>query len=196
MGAAVGAGAGAGGALLLGRLRRGVPLPVPLAAVAVGVLWALVAASAPPAWWLPVPLVLGWWAVLLTATDLRARRLPDALTLPAVPVAAALLAVAAAAGGPGGLLPRAAVGALLWAGPYAAVRLVASGALGGGDLKLAAPLGAVSAASSWSGLFVALLLASVLTLLVAVPARLVGRAAVAHGPAMLAAAWLVVLAPP
>jgi leader peptidase (prepilin peptidase)/N-methyltransferase len=197
--ALTGAVAGAGGATVLRRLPRSVRVPVPICAVAVAALWAVVAERANeglPVWWWPIPLVLGWAGVLLAGADLIARRLPDALTLPAYPVVAVLLGVATVGAGNAELLARAAVGALLWAGGYAAVRLVAPGAMGGGDVKLAGSLGALTAATSWPGLLLAVLAANVLTAAVAGPARLLGYRDVPHGPAMLAAAWLVVLHQP
>ncbi|HKR51472.1 MAG TPA: A24 family peptidase [Pseudonocardiaceae bacterium] len=192
-----GAVAGAGGAVLLRRIPRGVRVPVPVCAVAVAALWGVVGerAGGLPVWWWPVPLVLAWAGVLLGATDVVARRLPNALTLPAYPAVAVLLAIAAAGAGDVDLLVRAFAGALLWAGGYAAVRLVAPSALGGGDVKLAGSLGALTAAVSWPGLLVAVLMATVLTVAVAGPARVLGYRDVPHGPAMLVAAWLVVLPP-
>lgn len=190
-----GAVAGAGGAMLLRRIPRGVRVPVPVCAVVVAALWAVVGDL--PVWWWPVPLVLSWAGVLLSAADLVARRLPDALTLPAYPVVAVLLVPAALSAGDAGLLARAAAGAVLWAGGYAAVRLVAPSALGGGDVKLAGSLGALTAATSWPGLLLAVLAASLVTAVAAAPARLLlGYREVPHGPAMLAAAFLVVLHPP
>jgi leader peptidase (prepilin peptidase)/N-methyltransferase len=172
---------------------------MPLCTVGVAALWAAVgerAGEGLPVWWWPVPLVLGWAGVLLAGADLVARRLPDALTLPAYPVVAVLLGAAAIGTGNIEALPRAATGALLWAGGYAAVRLVAPGALGGGDVKLAGSLGALTAATSWPGLLLAVLAANVFTAAVAGPARLLGYRDVPHGPAMIAAAWLVALHPP
>lgn len=187
--------AGGLGALLLRRIPRGVPLPLPVCAVMVSVLWATVAARAGelPPWWWPVPLVLAWAGVLLSGADLVTRRLPDALTLPAYPVAAVLLGIAAAGAGDVALCGRAAGGAVLWAGGYALVRLVSAAALGGGDVKLAGSLGALTAATSWAGLALAVLMASAVTVMIAGPARLLGHRDVPHGPAMLVAAWLVVL---
>jgi leader peptidase (prepilin peptidase)/N-methyltransferase len=195
--AVTGAAAGAGGAVLLRRIPRGVPVPVPACAVAVAALWAVVGERADglPVWWWPVPLVLAWAGVLLGAADVVARRLPDALTIPAYPVVAVLLGVAAAGAGDAGSLVRAVAGALLWAGGYAAVRLVAPGALGGGDVKLAGSLGALTAATSWPGMLLAVLVATALTAAVAGPAWVLGHREVPHGPAMLAAAWFVVLHP-
>jgi leader peptidase (prepilin peptidase) / N-methyltransferase len=194
-----GALAGTGGAMMLRRIPRGVSVSVPVCAVLVAALWAVVSERALgclPMWWWPVPLVLGWAGVLLSGADLLTQRLPDALTLPAYPVVALLLGAAALGAGNAGPLARGAVGGLLWAGGYAAVRLVAPGALGGGDVKLAGSLGALTAATSWPGLLLAVLAASVVTAAAAAPARMLGYRAVPHGPAMLAAAWLVVLHPP
>jgi leader peptidase (prepilin peptidase) / N-methyltransferase len=185
--------------MMLRRLPRGVRVPVPACAVLVAALWAVAGARLGmqvPMWWCPVPLVLAWAGVLLGSADLIAQRLPDALTLPAYPLVVALLGIAALGAGNTVLLGRAALGAVLWAGGYAAIRWVSPGALGGGDVKLAGSLGALTAATSWSGLLLAVLAASVLTATVAVPARLLGYAEVPHGPAMLAASWLVVLHTP
>ena len=197
--AVMGAMAGAGGAMLLRWVPRGVRVSVPVCAVSVAALWALTAGQAGPGiplWWWPVPALLGWIGVLLAGADLLARRLPDALTVPAYPLVAAALGFAAVSASCIDLLPRAAVGGLLWAGGYAAVRLVSPRALGGGDVKLAGSLGALTAATSWSGLMLAIFAAGMLTAMVAVPARILGYPDVPHGPAMLVAAWLVVLHPP
>jgi len=197
--AVMGAVAGAGGAMMLRWVPRGVRLPVPACAGLVAALWAVAGAGLGahvPLWWCPVPLVLAWGGVLLGGADLVARRLPDALTLPAYPLVAGLLGIATFGAGNTDPLGRAALGALLWAGGYAAVRLVSPRALGGGDVKLAGSLGALTAATSWSGLLLAVLAASVLTATVALPARLLGYPEVPHGPAMLAAAWLVVVHTP
>jgi len=193
--AVAGAAAGGGGAVLVSRVPRGVRVPLPVCAAVVAVLWSAVGLRAAeiPVWWWPIPLLLGWAAVLLSATDLIARRLPDALTLPAYPVAALLVGTAALGSGDAEPLTRAVAGALLWAGGYAAVRLISPGALGGGDVKLAGSLGALTAAAAWPGLLVAVLAASALTAAVAGPARILGHHEVPHGPAMLGAAWLVVL---
>lgn len=190
-----GAAAGAAGTEVLARLGWGV-VHAWWAAPAVAAMWGVVALAAPAWWWLPVPLAVGWLAVLLSVTDLAQRRLPDALTLPAYPAGAVLLAVAASGSGEPGLALRGVLGAALWAGGYAAVRLFAPGALGGGDVKLAGSLGAVTTAVGWSGLLLAVLAATAVTAVAAAVARVFGRRDVPHGPAMLGAAWLVVLTGP
>ncbi|OLT43619.1 hypothetical protein BJF85_21820 [Saccharomonospora sp. CUA-673] len=138
------------------------PAAVPVAACAAGtaVLWALVAwraaAGGLPWWWLPVPLVVGALAVPLTATDLRYRRLPDVLTLPAVPLVLLAVSVAALAApdAGGGLVVGAVLGVVGFAGGHLLVRMLLPGSLGAGDVKLAAGLGAALGAlgclrSSW-----------------------------------------------
>lgn len=147
--------------------------------------------------WLSAALVLGW-AVALTVHDLRERRLPDVLTLPAVPVvwtAAALCAHGAAVlGGVGWFLLCVLPGR--WS-----PRLRA----GGGDAKLALSLGcAATAAAGPVGLAAAVTGASVVTLLYgAVAATVTGRVAgrgrrsrgagLPHGPGMLTATLAVVV---
>lgn len=116
------------------------------------------------------------WAGALCAVDLRHRRLPDRLTLPAA-LGAGLGAVS--------LQPALLLGGLGWAGLYALVGL-REGGIGGGDVKLALSLGVVVAAAggvpAWFG---AVLGASLLTVLVGVVTR---SPSLPHGPAMIVAA--------
>src|SRR5689334_20825484 len=91
---------GALGRQLLARLQRGAVVRPGWCEVANALLWAIIGATAnaTPPWWTPVMLTLSWFAVLLVATDLLHNRLPDALTLPAYPVFAFLLTIAALTG--------------------------------------------------------------------------------------------------
>lgn len=190
--------AGAAARVLLRRLRRGVRMPPPWCEAGVAVAWgstgALAGVGAVPARWLPALLGLGWFAVAVAAVDAVHRRLPDALTLPALPLAVLLLAPLG-----GAALRRAVAGALVACAAHALVHLVAPRALGAGDAKLAAPLGAVLGAASWpalllAGLASALLSAGVAVGVLAVSGRRGGagwRTPLPHGPPMVAAAWLV-----
>jgi len=185
--------AGAAARLLLARLRRGARVRAPVCELAVAVGWAACGAGwalglVPPPW---VAVLVGlWWLVVAASvTDLVHRRLPDALVLPAFP--AALLLVAPLGGE---AVLRAATGALLTVAAHAPWHLLAPRALGAGDVKLAAPLGAVLAAAAWPAPLLAAGLAAVFTggaaATVVVAARLRRRprpAAIAHGPSMLAA---------
>ncbi|MET1073358.1 MAG: prepilin peptidase, partial [Umezawaea sp.] len=109
--------------------------------------------------------------------------LPDALTLPAYPAAVALLVPAG-----GQVVLRAAVGGLLLGAAHLAVRLLAPSALGGGDVKLAAPLGAVLGAVSYAAVPLGALLASAFTLLVALTRP---NGGIPHGPGLLASTWVI-----
>ncbi len=180
---------------LLGTLRRGARVRAPLCELGVGVVWA----AAGGLWgtgglrteWLPVVLGLGWLGVAAGVVDVRHRRLPDALTLPAGCVAPLVaLPLGAAAVG------RGLLGSLVAVLGYGAVHALRPDALGAGDVKLAASLGVVLGAASWGALAAAATLAGLFTgvaALVVVGAHRVGRRGrgVPHGPSMLAAAWLV-----
>jgi leader peptidase (prepilin peptidase) / N-methyltransferase len=190
----MGGAAGAAARRLLARLRRGTRVRWPWCELAVGVAWAVTAAGCAagvfPVGWLPALLGLGWLGVAAGVVDLRHRRLPDALTLPALPVVLVLLAPL----GPDAVV-RAVGGAVAAAGVHAVVYLIDPRAIGAGDVKLAAPLGAVLAAAAWSGLVFAAVLAAVITAAGAAVRAIMRRrppgSALPHGPSMLAAAWLV-----
>ncbi|MFI9010586.1 prepilin peptidase [Actinosynnema sp. NPDC053489] len=176
--------AGAAGAGLLRRLPRGADVCWLWCAAATAVLWFVAWALAPPTW-LPVPLLVGWLGVLLTAVDLRHRRLPDAVTLPAYPLVGVTLWLC-------GADPwRALAGCVLFGGFHLLVHVLAPGAMGGGDVKLSGSLGAVLASVSWWALPAAAVLASLVTLALGVRRRVGG---VPHGPGLLAATWLVAVA--
>ena len=181
--------AGWGARGLLGRLRRGAVVRAGWCEAGVAALWAATAATDPPTAWLPALLGLGWLTVALTATDLIHRRLPDALTLPALPVALALLL-------PTGTTARGLLGAAVLVAVHAAVHLLAPQALGAGDVKLAGPLGAVLGAASPAALLAGPLLAALLTALAGVLGMACGRLRrndpLPHGPAMLVAALVLV----
>lgn len=183
--------AGALARWLLGRLRRGAAVARPWCELLTGLLWAASgtwwSAGRLGGQWLPLLLGLGWLAVAAGAVDLLRHRLPDALTLPALPVALMLTTPLG-----GAAVGRAASGAAVLAGGYLLIRLVAPAALGAGDVKLAAPVGAALAAVSWPALLLGALVASVLTLLMSVALWACSDRGVPHGPALLAAGWLVV----
>jgi leader peptidase (prepilin peptidase)/N-methyltransferase len=209
--ALLGALAGSAARVLVGRLRRGAPVRPPWCEVALAGWWMMCG------WlwtsgrltdeWLPLLLGLSWLAVAAGAVDLMRCRLPDALTLPALPLTLLLVVPL----GPGCVVRAVAAAAVLF-GAHLLVRLAVPAAMGAGDAKLAAPLGAALGAVSWPALVVWAALAAALTLLVAlasaslarrtlgenvgsgpgVAARCGRRAEVPHGPAMLVAGWLVV----
>lgn len=192
--ALAGALAGAGARVLLARLRRGTRVRPPWCEVAVATVWAVTCAAwvsgVLPALWVAPLLGLGWLGVAAGTVDVLHHRLPDALTLPALPVALLLLAPQ----GPEVVL-RGTAGAGVAVAAHAAAHLLAPRGLGMGDVKLAAPLGAVLAAAAWPALVLATGLAALLTGLTAAAGVVSGRlgqgAALPHGPSMLLAGWLV-----
>jgi leader peptidase (prepilin peptidase)/N-methyltransferase len=131
------------------------------------------------------------WAAALAIADTRRRRLPNLLTVPG----AVVIVAVAWLGGRGG---AALLGGCLLGGLYLAVHLADPGGLGGGDVKLAVGLGALTGALSREVWVLAALGAPILTAALGVASLLVGRGGVVpHGPSMvlasLAAAALAVV---
>jgi leader peptidase (prepilin peptidase)/N-methyltransferase len=158
----------------------------------VGALLAVRAATgAIPLWGLPVPAALSWLALVLIATDLRHRRLPNALTLPAYPAAALLITVAAFAGPGPSVLVRAGSAAAALLVVHAAVHLAAPAQLGAGDVKLAGVVGAVLGAVSWPAVLLGTIVAAAVTAVLAVT----NRGDAPHGPGLLLGALLVAVFP-
>ncbi|WP_299574547.1 A24 family peptidase [uncultured Williamsia sp.] len=119
------------------------------------------------------------WLLVLTGTDLRDRRLPNALTIPGV----------VAALGAALIHPTIGVAVAVAASPYLVA--VLAGACGAGDLKLAVVAGALAGDAVRAGAVVAL--AALLTVVAVVVRCRAGPTAVAHGPAMAAALLVLVV---
>jgi leader peptidase (prepilin peptidase) / N-methyltransferase len=200
--AAAGAATGAASQTLLARLRRGANVHKGWFAGGVAVLWAIAGWRTEtghlPWWWLPIPLVVAWFAVTLTVVDLKHRRLPNALTLAAYPAIAVATTLAATQSGwqtaEGALLGGAALATM-----YLAVHLVWPTAMGGGDVKLSGSQGAVLGAVGWPAVLVGTTLAALLTLALNAAApkrrRESWRTGIPHGPALLAATYLTATFP-
>ena len=121
------------------------------------------------------------WLVVLSSYDIRARRLPNVLTLPGAGV---ILLVAGCAGRG---LPALAGAAALTA-VYLLVHLAAPAAMGAGDVKLAIGLGGLAGCFGVGVWFLAALAAPLLTALLALGARAGSDAlTVPHGPSMCVA---------
>ncbi|BBX22365.1 prepilin peptidase [Mycolicibacter terrae] len=118
------------------------------------------------------------WLILLSGYDIRQRRLPNWLTLPAAVV---VPAVAAGSGrGTAALAGAAALTAV-----YLAVHLVVPAGLGAGDVKLAAGLGALTGSFGADVWLLAALCAPLLTGVWGLLAALAHRGpTVPHGPSM------------
>ncbi|PAT15108.1 prepilin peptidase [Corynebacterium sp. NML 120412] len=122
--------------------------------------------------WLALCTFVGW-SIVLARIDARHSRLPNGLTVPP-----ALVALAACVASP----------YLAWGLVWPAAYLAGPG-MGGGDVKLAVPLGVLLAALG--GPFAVLAAVGLAGLLTVVRGWMAGRAALPHGPQMLAAAWAV-----
>jgi leader peptidase (prepilin peptidase)/N-methyltransferase len=141
---------------------------------------------------------VAWLAVLLTAVDLKHRRLPNALTLPAYPLVAATVTLATTQAGEhiakGALLGAAALG-----GTYLAVHLMSPNAMGAGDVKLSGTQGAIMGAVGLPAVLLGTTLAALLTLLLnaATPKRLRHhwQSGIPHGPPLLAATYVIATFP-
>jgi leader peptidase (prepilin peptidase) / N-methyltransferase len=86
---------------------------------------------------------------------------------------------------------RGVAGAAAGLSAYGALHLLRPASLGAGDVKLAGSLGAVLAGVSWPSAALAAVLASLLTVALALVTR---QARVPHGPGMVTAAWAVLAA--
>ncbi|GAA3875247.1 A24 family peptidase [Saccharothrix violaceirubra] len=133
----------------------------------------------------PILVVLVCFGVPLAVVDLRCRRLPDVLTLPAYPVVAAVVVAT------GADVVRAAACALLCFGANLIVHRRHPDSLGGGDVKLSGWLGAALGTVGWQALPVAAALSSLVTLSLRLSPTQRGPT-VAHGPGLVAGAWLAV----
>lgn len=196
--ALAGALAGLAGHTVLTRLRRGATVHKGWCVAGVAILWSLSTWHATtggiPWRWLPVPLVVAWFAVMLTVVDLKHRRLPNVLTYCAYPA----VAVATAYNGwqP---VTSAATGAALLVLVYLSVHVLTPHAMGAGDVKLSGSQGAVLGAVGWPAVLTGTMAAAVLTLLLnaLIPKRLrtQWQSGIPHGPPLLAATYVLATFP-
>ncbi len=147
---------------------------------------------------LPAHLFLAVIGVVLCAVDLRTYRLPDALTLPAYPVAGALLGAAAIADGDGHAAWRALAGMAALIAFYDVIARVNPAGMGYGDVKFAGVLGLYLGWAGWAALIVGTLAAfaagALAGLLLVLTRRARMSSAMPFGPFMLAGAVLGILA--
>lgn len=170
------------------------------ATLALPVLWGLLAwrlgALADGAG-LPPYLLLAWLAVALTWTDLDTHRLPEGLTLPAIPGLLALLLIAAATAGDWWALGRAVLCAVVVYVLYFGLSWASRGAFGMGDVTLAGlvalPLGFLGWVTVFEGLFVAHIVGGLVSVVVVVARRGGRKTAIPFGPFLLVGALAAVL---
>lgn len=163
-------------------------------------LFGLTAWSFGPVWVLVAYLFFAGMTVALFLTDIDHKRIPNRITYPATPAAALLLASTAVLDGVPGMIPRALLGAVVYAGFFGVVFLVASGGFGFGDVKLAVSLGMFATFLGWDRLFLSGMATAGIGGVVALVALLAGRAGarteIPYGPPMIAGTWAAILAGP
>ncbi len=141
---------------------------------------------------------LGVLGVALAAIDVAVQRLPDRLTLPALPALMILLAGAAVVGHDGHPLARALLGGLALAASYLLLALLRPGQLGGGDIKLAALAGLTLGWLGWgtlvTGACLGFLLSTVVSLALLATRRIALHSVICFGPFLLGGALLAILA--
>jgi leader peptidase (prepilin peptidase) / N-methyltransferase len=198
----LGAGAGALVNRLAGAFPWGTGRPLrpavrrPLLEAGTALLFALVALGRGPRWDLPAFLVLAGAGVLLAVVDVRHRLLPNRVVVPALAAGAVLLLLAAAVEPAWPAFLRAVLGAVVLFAAFLVLALVSPGALGMGDVKLAALLGLFLGWIGWDAVGLGLVVAFVVQALVALvllAGRRVGlRGELPFGPAMLLGAGLAI----
>lgn len=186
--------------LLRGRCRdcaNPISVRYPLVEAGTGVLFALTAWFAGPSWILPALLYLVAISVALALIDIDTKRLPNAIVLPAYPVALALLSLAS--WNPGGesdwsALVRALIGAAALFLVYFVMVIVYPAGMGFGDVKLAGVLGLYLGWFGWGALVIGWFSAFLLGGIFSVGLLLAGRAGrksgIPFGPWMLLGAWV------
>ncbi len=145
-----------------------------------------------------LPVVLGFAAlgVVLSVVDVTEHRLPNVLVLPAYPVLAALVALAAAVDHQPGALARAVLGAAALFAVLLGLALVSPAGMGFGDVKLGGLAGLVLGGWSWSAVPTGAVAAFVLGGLAGVGVVVAGgsrRTALPFGPFLVAGTLLAVL---
>lgn len=197
--AGLGAPAGVAIRLLLGRLRRGVVLRAGTAEVAAAVVTGIGAGVAGGDATVALAVLAGLLLVALGAVDIAHHRLPDAITLPAVPAAAlVVLLTALLAPGSGSLFSAVVAAVVLWA-LFAGIARLSPRSMGRGDVKLMPTLGLLMGYLSPVAVLIGLLLAfgtgSLVALLGLVTRRLRLTSAIPLGPYLLFGCWVVLLFP-
>lgn len=142
-------------------------------------------------------LAFAFLTVVLFLTDIDHKRIPNRITYPGIPAAAALLLAGSWLDGTHSAFPQALAGAGAYAGFFLVVYLVARGGFGFGDVKLAVLLGLFLAFEGWDRLLVAGFMTAAIGGLMAIGAVVAAGAGakteIPYGPAMIMGAWITVI---
>lgn len=136
-------------------------------------------------------------SIALTAIDVDAHRLPNAIVLPSYAVLAVLLGAATVLVGDLEGAGRVAAGAGILFSFYLLLALISPRGMGMGDVKLAGVIGLILGFSGWDALVVGTIAAFALGGVVGIALILTGRASrntgIPFGPWMLGGAWVGIL---
>ncbi|MQA62975.1 MAG: prepilin peptidase [Actinophytocola sp.] len=183
--------------LRCGRCRGRITVPL-VFELATATVLALILGRFAGQWELGALAFLGVLGVALATIDVAVQRLPDRLTLPAYPIVAALLGIAAILDGDVATLGRALLGGLVLATSFYLLAALRPGALGLGDVKLAGLLGLALGWLGWpvliTGAALSFVLFAVVSLVLLAARRITLRSHIAFGPFMLAGALIAAVA--
>ena len=184
---------------LLGALPRGATVRVGILEASTAILFVTAAGSIG---WQPNLSTALWVSALtttLSAVDIAHHRLPDAITLPAIPVTFAVLLIQDMTGQGFDNTTRALLAAAVIGGMFFLASSFGTSLMGRGDAKLSVTIGAVLGFQSWSavlvGVFSAFVLGAVFSIIGMLAARLKATSAIPFGPFLLFGAWLTVVFP-
>ena len=113
------------------------------------VVFGALAATVPSLWVLPAYLVFGAAMVTLTVTDVQTKLIPNRILGPATVAGSVLLAAGGLVTGEYASILRAGAGGLVYFGLMLGLALIARGALGFGDVKLAFMIGMFTGYVGW-----------------------------------------------
>lgn len=162
------------------------------------VVFALVAFTVDSLWILPAYLWFAYFSILLTVTDIDTKLIPNRILLPATIGGLALLGLGSLpAGDLGGFIRGLAAGAGYFV-LMLILGLIARGALGFGDVKLAFLLGLFAGYLGWGQVLIAglgaFILGGVVALILVITRRASRKDAIPFGPFMTIAAVVAVVA--
>lgn len=150
-----------------------------------------------PVWVLAAYLVFVLITTALLWTDIDHKRIPNRITYPGTPLAAALLVGGAFGDGNGAAVAGALLSALAYSGFFLLVYLAARGGFGFGDVKLAVLLGLFVGYPGWDHLlvagFVTAAIGGVMALVAVVAGKAGAKTEIPYGPAMILGAWITII---
>ena len=149
-----------------------IPIRYPLVELAVGVLWALCAWKYGPSVEFLRAAVFGTILIGIAMTDAREYIIPDEFSVGGTVIGVFFAFLGGALPWPQALLGAAIGFALLWAVAWLGTRLLGEDAMGGGDVKMMAMIGAFL---GWQGVLLTLFLGALLGTIIFLPMKLAGR---------------------